>query len=192
MSASAVTGAKPTCGSKRARKPRSFSRECKKWCRVPGAACRVQQRTRHPAPGTRHRSETTMAMKTYKPPSPAIRYLNHPSLDKRTRSKPENSLTRGKPKTGGRNSAGRITSRFIGGGHKQNYRVIDFRRDKHGIPGKVASIEYDPNRSAYIALINYADGEKRYIIAPEGLEVGNTITAGPEADIIVGNALPLQ
>src|SRR5688500_18415855 len=132
-----------------------------------------------------------MAMKTYKPTSPAIRYVNHASFDKLTRSKPEKSLTRGKMKTGGRNNKGRITSRFIGGGHKQSYRIIDFKRDKHGVPGKVASIEYDPNRSAYIALINYADGEKRYIIAPEGLEAGATVTSGPEADIIIGNALPL-
>ena len=132
-----------------------------------------------------------MAMKTYKPTSPAIRFVNHPSFDKLTRSKPEKSLTRGKMKTGGRNSAGRVTSRFIGGGHKQSYRVIDFKRDKRGVPGKIASIEYDPNRSAYIALVHYTDGEKRYILAPEGIEVGQTISAGPEADIIIGNALPL-
>ena len=132
-----------------------------------------------------------MAMKTYKPTSPAIRFVNHASFDKLTRSKPEKALTRGKMKTGGRNNAGRITSRFIGGGHKQSYRTIDFKRDKHGIPGKVASVEYDPNRSAYIALVNYADGEKRYILAPEGLEVGQAVSSGPEADIIVGNALPL-
>ena len=133
-----------------------------------------------------------MATKKYKPTSPGIRYQTHPSFDEITSTKPEKSLTRGKMKTGGRNSAGRVTSRFIGGGHKQKYREIDFRRDKHGVPGKVASIEYDPNRSARIALINYADGEKRYILAPEGLHVGQTITAGPGSDIVTGNAMPLS
>jgi large subunit ribosomal protein L2 len=132
-----------------------------------------------------------MPVKTYKPTSPGIRYQSHASFDEVTRSEPEKSLTRGKAKSGGRNNVGRITSRFIGGGHKQRYRDIDFKRDKHGVPGKVASIEYDPNRSAHIALINYADGEKRYILAPNGLTVGQTITAGPDADILVGNALPL-
>src|SRR6266581_1111069 len=134
-----------------------------------------------------------MAMKkNYKPTSPGIRFQSHASFDDVTRTTPEKALTSGKPKTGGRNSKGRITSRFIGGGHKQRYRQIDFRRDKHGIPAKVAAIEYDPNRTAYIALLNYADGEKRYILAPNGLEVGTTITSGPEADILVGNALPLS
>jgi large subunit ribosomal protein L2 len=132
-----------------------------------------------------------MPVKKYKPTSPGIRFQTHPSFDEVTKSKPVKALTKGKPKTGGRNSIGRVTSRFIGGGHKQRYRQIDFRRDKIGIPGKVATVEYDPNRSARIALINYADGEKRYIIAPNGLEVGQTITSGPEADIVVGNALPL-
>src|SRR5690606_36450952 len=101
-------------------------------------------------------------------------------------------LTVGKKKTGGRSSNGRITSRFIGGGHKQTLRLIDFKRNKIGVPARVASIEYDPNRTARIALLNYADGEKRYILAPVGLEVGSTVTAGPEADILVGNALPLK
>ena len=133
-----------------------------------------------------------MPVKTYKPTSPARRYQSHSSFDEITRQEPEKSLTVGKPKTGGRNAQGRITSRFIGGGHKQKYRVIDFKRDKHGVPGKVASIEYDPNRTARIALINYADGEKRYILAPTGLQVGPSIVAGPDADIIVGNALPLS
>jgi len=132
-----------------------------------------------------------MPVKTYKPTSPGIRFQTHPSFAEITKSRPEKALTKGKPKTGGRNSVGRITSRFIGGGHKQKYRTIDFRRDKLGIPGKVAAIEYDPNRSARIALINYSDGEKRYILSPDGLQVGATIVAGPEADIIVGNALPL-
>jgi large subunit ribosomal protein L2 len=132
-----------------------------------------------------------MATKNYKPTSPGIRFQSHASFDAITKTKPEKSLTKGKPKTGGRASHGRITSRFIGGGHKQRYRDIDFKRDKHGIPAKVASIEYDPNRSARIALLHYADGEKRYILAPDGLAVGSTITSGPEADILVGNALPL-
>lgn len=132
-----------------------------------------------------------MATKRYKPTSPGIRFQTHASFEDVTKSRPEKSLTRGKTKSGGRNSTGRITSRFIGGGHKQRYRDIDFRRDKRGIPGRVAAIEYDPNRSAHIALIHYADGEKRYILAPAGIAVDQSITAGPEADIIVGNALPL-
>ncbi len=109
-----------------------------------------------------------------------------------TKQKPEKSLVGPRPKSGGRNNTGRVTSRFISGGHKQAYRIIDFKRDKFGIPAKVAAIEYDPNRSARIALLNYADGEKRYIIAPEGLKVGATVSSGPEADILVGNALPLK
>jgi large subunit ribosomal protein L2 len=133
-----------------------------------------------------------MAVKKYKPTSPGRRFQTHLSFDEITRTTPEKALTKGKSKSGGRNNKGRITSRFIGGGHKRRYREIDFRRDKHGVPGKVATIEYDPNRSAHIALINYADGEKRYILAPQGLEVGREIMAGPEADILVGNALPLS
>ena len=133
-----------------------------------------------------------MATKNYKPTSPGIRFQSHASFDAITKTKPEKSLTKGKPKSGGRNSGGRITSRFIGGGHKQRYRDIDFKRDKHGVPAKVAAIEYDPNRSARIALLHYADGEKRYILAPDGLAVGTTITSGPEADILVGNSLPLS
>ncbi len=133
-----------------------------------------------------------MAVKKYKPTSPGIRFQTHPSFNELTHGKPAKALTSGKPKTGGRNSRGRITSRFIGGGHKQKYREIDFRRDKHGVPGKVMTVEYDPNRSARIALISYADGEKRYIIAPDGLAVGQIINSGPGSDIIVGNALPLS
>ncbi len=132
-----------------------------------------------------------MPVKTYKPTSPGIRFQSHASFDDVTRTKPEKALTKGKTKTGGRNSKGRITSRFIGGGHKQKYRAIDFRREKHGIPAKIAAIEYDPNRTARIALLHYADGEKRYILAPDGLAVGTTIVSGPDADILVGNALPL-
>jgi large subunit ribosomal protein L2 len=133
-----------------------------------------------------------MPVKKYKPTSPGRRFQTHLSFDELTRTEPEKSLTEGKSRTGGRNNRGRTTSRFIGGGHKRRYRVIDFRRDKHGIPGVVATIEYDPNRSAHIALIHYRDGEKRYILAPQGLETGREIMAGPEADILVGNALPLS
>src|SRR5438067_12741723 len=132
-----------------------------------------------------------MATKTYKPTSPGIRFQSHASFDAITKTRPEKALTKGKPKTGGRASHGRITSRFIGGGHKQRYRDIDFKRNKHGIPAKVAAIEYDPNRSARIALLHYADGEKRYILAPDGLQVGHRLVSGPGADIRPGNALPL-
>ena len=109
-----------------------------------------------------------------------------------TKQTPEKSLVVGKPKTGGRNSSGHVTSRFIGGGHKQSYRILDFKRNKLGVPAKVAAVEYDPNRTARIALLHYVDGEKRYILAPVGLKVGAMISAGPQADILVGNALPLQ
>jgi large subunit ribosomal protein L2 len=133
-----------------------------------------------------------MATKSYKPTSPGQRERTTSSFHEITKSKPEKSLTKGKPKTGGRNSIGRVTSRFIGGGHKQKYRDIDFKRQKHNIPAKVQAIEYDPNRTARIALLAYADGEKRYILAPDGLVVGQTLMSGPEADILVGNALPLS
>jgi large subunit ribosomal protein L2 len=133
-----------------------------------------------------------MPVKTYRPTTPTRRFQTVVAREDITREKPEKSLAAGKPKTGGRNSSGHITSRFIGGGHKQTYRIIDFKRDKFGVPAKVASIEYDPNRSARIALLNYADGEKRYIIAPVGLEVGGTVVSGPDADILVGNSLPLK
>jgi large subunit ribosomal protein L2 len=109
-----------------------------------------------------------------------------------TKQHPEKSLLESKKGTGGRNSTGRVTSRFIGGGHKQAYRVVDFKRDKQGVPAVVASIEYDPNRSARLALLHYKDGEKRYIIQPDGLKVGMTVSSGPAADILVGNALPLK
>jgi len=114
------------------------------------------------------------------------------TFDEITTSKPEKSLVRGIGKSGGRNSRGRVTARNRGGGHKRKYRTIDFKRDKHGVPAKVASIEYDPNRSARIALLNYADGEKRYIIAPLGLRVGEELNSGPSAEIRIGNALPLK
>lgn len=133
-----------------------------------------------------------MPMKTFRPFTPSRRFMTVVTREEITKQTPEKSLTAIHQKTGGRNSSGRVTSRFIGGGHKQSYRIIDFKREKAGIPAKVASIEYDPNRTARIALLNYADGEKRYIIAPLGLEVGKTVTSGPTADILIGNSLPLK
>ena len=133
-----------------------------------------------------------MAMKSYKPTTPGRRAQTHLGFEEITKTRPEKALTKGKPKTGGRGNTGRVTSRFIGGGHKQRYREIDFKRDKRGIPAKVAAIEYDPNRSARIALLHYVDGEKRYILAPAGLEVGRKVMSGAEADILVGNSLPLS
>ncbi|WCK54765.1 50S ribosomal protein L2 [Aneurinibacillus sp. Ricciae_BoGa-3] len=133
-----------------------------------------------------------MAIKKYKPTSPGRRQMTVSTFEEITTSTPEKSLLAPKSKTAGRNNQGKITVRHHGGGHKQKYRVIDFKRTKDGIPGKVATIEYDPNRSANIALINYADGEKRYILAPNGLTVGTVIMSGPDADIKVGNALPLE
>jgi len=133
-----------------------------------------------------------MPIKTYRPTTPTRRYQTVLSREDITKQKPEKQLTRGKQRTGGRASTGRIAVRFRGGGAKRALREIDFRRDKAGIPARVAAIEYDPNRSARIALLHYADGEKRYILAPVGLTVGQTISSGPEADILVGNALPLR
>jgi large subunit ribosomal protein L2 len=133
-----------------------------------------------------------MPIKSYRPTTPTRRFATVVSREEITKQKPEKSLTAGKKRTGGRSSVGRISSRFIGGGHKQSYRIIDFKRDKTGIPAKVASVEYDPNRSARIALLHYADGEKRYILCPLGLSVGRKVVSGPEADILVGNALPLK
>jgi large subunit ribosomal protein L2 len=133
-----------------------------------------------------------MPIKSYRPTTPTRRYQTVVSREDITKQTPEKSLVEGKKRTGGRSNTGRVTSRFIGGGAKQSYRLIDFKRDKAGVPAKVAAIEYDPNRTARIALLNYADGEKRYIIAPIGLEVGRTVTSGPEADILIGNALPLK
>lgn len=133
-----------------------------------------------------------MAIITKKPTSPAMREYTTADYSVLTKKAPEKSLLKPNKKTGGRNSYGRITVRHIGGGNRQKYRVIDFKRNKDGIPAKVVSIEYDPNRSAYIALLNYADGEKRYILAPEGLNVGATVMSGPEAEISVGNCLPLE
>jgi large subunit ribosomal protein L2 len=132
-----------------------------------------------------------MAVRKYKPTTPGRRGASVSSFDEITRARPEKRLTRGANKKAGRNAQGRITARHQGGGHKRQYRVIDFRRDKDGVPAKVASIEYDPNRSARIALLHYVDGEKRYILAPQGLAVGNRLQSGPGADVRPGNALPL-
>ena len=133
-----------------------------------------------------------MAVKKFRPTTPTLRYKTVNSFEELTRSKPEKSLLAAAvSKSGGRNNQGRMTMRRRGGGHKRRYRVIDFKRTKLGVPGRVAAIEYDPNRSAFIALIVYADGDKRYILAPLGLKVGAEISAGSNAPIRVGNALPL-
>jgi large subunit ribosomal protein L2 len=133
-----------------------------------------------------------MALKQFNPTSPGRRFMTSLTFEDITKAEPEKSLTEPKKRTGGRNSKGQITIWFRGGGHKRRYRVIDFRRDKLGIQAKVAAVEYDPNRSARIALLHYADGEKRYILAPDGLKVGQTVLAGDQADILPGNALPLK
>jgi large subunit ribosomal protein L2 len=133
-----------------------------------------------------------MGIKKYKPITPGMRQWQSLDFSELTAKKPEKSLTKGRKERAGRDSRGRISVWHKGGGHKRRYRIIDFKRDKTGVPGKVATIEYDPNRSANIALIVYADGEKRYIIAPKGLEVGNRIMSGPAAPIEPGNALPLE
>jgi len=133
-----------------------------------------------------------MGIKKLKPVTPGTRFKSNFTFDEITKTSPEKSLTVSLRKSGGRNNLGRITARHIGGGHKRRYRIIDFKRDKHNVPAKVFSIEYDPNRSARIALLHYADGEKRYIIAPNGLKVGDNITSGSGSEISLGNALPLR
>ncbi|MGZ3598737.1 MAG: 50S ribosomal protein L2 [Ktedonobacterales bacterium] len=133
-----------------------------------------------------------MPIRTYRPTSPGRRGMSVSTFEEITRSKPERSLLEKKNSKAGRNNQGKITARHRGGGAKQRYRIIDFKRNKFGIPAKVFSIEYDPNRSARIALLHYVDGEKRYIIAPNGLKVGDRVMSGPEAEIRVGNALPLR
>ena len=133
-----------------------------------------------------------MAIKSYNPTTPSLREMTTLDYSGLSKNAPNKSLLAKKKKTGGRNSYGRITVRHIGGGNKVKYRVVDFKRDKDDIPAKVASIEYDPNRSAYIALLNYADGEKRYILAPNGLNVGDVVMSGVNAEIKVGNCLPLE
>jgi large subunit ribosomal protein L2 len=132
-----------------------------------------------------------MAIKKYRPLTPGLRFKTGLTFEEITKKSPEKALTKGKSKHAGRGAGGRISVRRKGGGHKKAYRQIDFRRDKIGIPGKVSSIEYDPNRSSFIALIVYKDGEKRYILAPEGLTVGKTVVSGPGVGFEIGNALPL-
>jgi len=134
-----------------------------------------------------------MGLRRYKPTTPGRRFMVVPDFSEITKEEPEKSLTAPLKKTGGRNHHGHITARHRGGGHKRKYRIIDFKRyDKAGVPAKVLAIEYDPNRSARIALLLYADGERRYILAPSGLQVGDTIMSGPDAEIKVGNALPIE
>lgn len=133
-----------------------------------------------------------MGIRKYKPTTPGRRWMSVSDFSEITKTEPEKSLLLPYKKSGGRNNQGRRSARYIGGGHKRRYRIIDFRRDKHGIPAKVAAIEYDPNRTARIALLHYVDGEKRYIIAPEGLKVGDTVISGPNVEPKVGNALPLR
>ena len=133
-----------------------------------------------------------MAIKSFKPYSAGRRFMTVTSFDEITTDKPEKSLVESLKSHGGRNQQGRMTVRHQGGGHKRRYRIIDFKRTKDGIPARVATIEYDPNRSARIALLNYADGEKRYILAPNGLKVGDKVESGAEADIKVGHALPIK
>jgi len=133
-----------------------------------------------------------MPVRQYKPTSPGRRLMSVSTFDEITRTRPEKSLVEPKKSKAGRNNQGKITSRHRGGGEKRAYRIIDFKRNKFGVPAKVFSIEYDPNRSARIALLHYVDGEKRYIIAPNGLKVGDMVMSGPEAEIRVGNALPLS
>ncbi len=133
-----------------------------------------------------------MAIKTYRPTTPTLRFQTTLTNDELTTNRPYKPLTKAKMRTGGRRNSGDITSWWRGGGHKRKLRAVDFKRDKAGIPATVVSIEYDPNRSARLALLSYADGEKRYILHPSGLEVGRKVVSGPEADILVGNALPLK
>ena len=133
-----------------------------------------------------------MAIRGFRPTTPSRRHMTMSTFEEITTDKPQKALLEPKKQKAGRNAHGKITVRHRGGGHKKNYRIIDFKRDKDGIPGKIATIEYDPNRSAFIALVVYADGEKRYIIAPAGIKVGDKIEAGPNADIKPGNALPLK
>lgn len=133
-----------------------------------------------------------MPVKSFRPTTPTRRFMTVLTREDVTKDTPEKSLTVGLKKSGGRNNKGKVTIRFRGGGHKQTYRVIDFKRNKLGVPAKVAAIEYDPNRTAHIALLHYVDGEKRYILCPVGLEVGQTVVSGPNADIIVGNSLPIE
>jgi large subunit ribosomal protein L2 len=133
-----------------------------------------------------------MAIRKLRPMTPATRFYSISTFEEITKKEPEKALLESNKKSGGRNNLGRITSRHRGGGHKRQYRIIDFKRDKHGITGTIAAIEYDPNRAARIALVHYPDGEKRYIIAATGMKVGAKIVSGPQAEVDLGNALPLK
>ncbi|MGH2568701.1 MAG: 50S ribosomal protein L2 [Opitutaceae bacterium] len=133
-----------------------------------------------------------MAIRKLRPMTPGTRFFSVSTFEEITKEKPEKALLRPIKKSGGRNNLGRITSRHRGGGHKRRYRVVDFRREKHGIEANVVAVEYDPNRSARIALLHYRDGEKRYIVAPDGLKVGATVVSGPGVEVQVGNAMPLR
>ena len=133
-----------------------------------------------------------MALKKFKPTTPSLRYKTVTDYSELTKKAPEKSLLEPMKSTGGRNNSGHVTMRRMGGGHKRRYRIIDFKRDKHGIPAKVAALEYDPNRSSFISLLHYSDGEKRYILAPHGVKVGDVLVSGADADIHPGNALPLE
>jgi large subunit ribosomal protein L2 len=133
-----------------------------------------------------------MGIRKLRPITPGTRFFSVSTFEEITKTEPEKSLLLPNKKSGGRNNLGRITSRHRGGGHKRMYRIIDFKREKHGVEAKVAAIEYDPNRSARIALLHYKDGEKRYIVAPDGLKVGSTVVSGPGVEVQVGNALPLR
>jgi len=133
-----------------------------------------------------------MALKSFNPTSAGRRFMTILTFEEITKTKPEKALTEPLKRTGGRDNRGRITIRFMGGGHKQRFRLVDFRRDKRDIPAKVAAIEYDPNRSARLALLHYVDGEKRYILWPDGVKVGQTVVASDSADILPGNCLPLR
>jgi len=133
-----------------------------------------------------------MGIRNYKPSSPGRRFVTSLDFEELNTSRPHKKLTTGKKRSSGRNSDGHITSRHRGGGHKRRYRIIDFKRDKFDVPAKVATIEYDPNRTAFIALLHYLDGEKRYILAPEGVKVGDRVVAGEKVDVRNGNAMPLQ
>jgi large subunit ribosomal protein L2 len=133
-----------------------------------------------------------MGLKKYKPMTPGLRYRTGLSFEELSTKRPYKKLSKGKSSKAGRGGGGRISVWRRGGGHKQKYRLIDFKRDKHGVPGKIVSLEYDPNRSAFIALVSYRDGDKRYILAPSGLKVGDPVTSGPDAPLEPGNALPLE
>ena len=169
------------CGEARERKLQRKGAHVSRWLPLPAGE----------RGSPKSRKVVTVGIKQYKPTSPGRRFQTVSDFSEITTSKPEKSLLAPKPKKAGRNCYGRITTRHQGGGNKQRYRIIDFKRNKDGVPAKVATIEYDPNRSARIALLHYVDGEKRYIIHPKGLKVGDIVVSGPEADIKPGNALPL-